>query len=670
LILYEKIGVMYMQKRWQIPENDVEQNKLLAKSLSVSPVLARILMNRGITTAEAGRHFLYDSVDDLANPSGMKDMDKAVHRISQAIDQGERIVIYGDYDVDGITSTSMLYLVLQALGSKPAYYIPERQSEGYGLNREALDELVSRQTQLLITVDCGISSYDDVSLFKDRLDIIITDHHEAPEVVPPAFAVINPKQRGCTYSDKNLAGAGVAYKLCQALWTFRRNEPLQEYIELAALGTIADLVPLTGENRIIVKAGLQRMRQGANVGLQALLAAANLSGDAITAGRIAFTVAPRLNASGRISRAEQGVMLLLATDPAEAREKATELSDMNYQRQDIEHKITDQAMQQLEADGCTRDPALVVCGKQWHSGVIGIVASRLVEQYYRPALVISLDGEVGKGSCRSIEGFNMYDALCSVQDLLVKFGGHPMAAGLTISKKNIPAFRERLNEYAKSHMTAEDYIRRISIDMVLEPEAVTLDLIDELALLEPYGMGNSRPVFLLKHQHVTNCYPIGKTKEHVRLTVGPPQGKRINGVGWSMASECADILEGDSVDVVCTLERNEYNGTCTPQMMLQDIHQSPPAVCLNRAVMVDVYTCLRQILGKRPLPDWQIRQRLLAQLEGIHEGHTLCMALMVLKEIGVLEKIDSADEPEYYMPVIQGKMSLSSSPTFVKYKGE
>lgn len=659
-----------MYRKWHEREYDSKIITALTKELGISDILAQVLVNRGIHTTDEARHFLYDTPDDMADPFLLKGMKRSVDRIFQAIDQQDRIVIYGDYDVDGITSTSLLYIVLSGLGANISYYIPERQSEGYGLNGEALEKLAGAGTNLLITVDCGISSYDDVAAFKDRFDIIITDHHEPPDPLPEAYAVINPKQDGCPYPFKELAGAGVAYKLCQALWQHQGLAMKTEHMELAALGTIADLVALNGENRIIAKAGLERMKQGCNVGLQALLHDAAVEGDHISAGRIAFTVAPRLNAAGRISHAVQGVRLLLEQDPLKARDMAAELSEMNGTRQEIERHITDQAITQIVETGHETDGVLIAAGADWHSGVIGIAASRLVERFYRPSLVISLHEGVGKGSCRSIPGFNMYEALQYAKDELIQFGGHPMAAGFSVEAGNIERLRDRLNDYARCHMAADDYIPQIWLDRELTADRVTLPLIDELAQLEPYGMGNSRPVFALKDYALDEFRPIGKDKQHVRLSIERENGNRLSGVGWSMAEECLDVLEGDQADLAVTLERNEFNGMVSPQMVLQDIHVHEQDIHLDRAVMVEIYTALRRCLAAGEAPVWLIRRRVLSDLSGQLEGHQICAGIMVLQELGILEIRRDGEEPMYFLTALKKKMSLDTSLTYLRYGGQ
>lgn len=655
-----------MQKRWHVMEPSSAAVQTLIGQLHISEILAKVLLNRNISSPEEARHFLNDTLTDGYDPFLMKNMKKAVERISQGIDAGENIIIYGDYDVDGITSTSLLYTVLCDLGAVPSFYIPERQNEGYGLNQEALKQLTNQQTDLLITVDCGISSYDLIEEYKTKLDIIVTDHHEPPLQIPHAYAVLNPKQDDCPYPFKELAGAGVAYKLCQALWMHRKREMLTKYTEIAALGTIADLVPLRDENRLLVQHGLQQMKEGCNVGLEALLESSSLDKHTISAGRIAFTAAPRLNAAGRISHAAQGVRLLLESDREKAMRMAQALSELNRERQDIEHTIAEQAVEQIKKEGREQDGVLIAFGTDWHVGVIGIAASRLVEAYYRPALVISIHDGIGKGSCRSIDGFNMYEALQHADDLLLQYGGHPMAAGFSIEAANIEAFRERLNAYAAKTMTADAYIPVVTIDAVLRGKDITLDLIHELSCLEPYGMGNSRPIFSLCKCCVEEIRPIGRDKKHLRLTVCC-DGTKISCVGWSMVSLCESVIVGDTVDVTFQLERNDFNGMSSPQLVLQDVHIPEQTIHLDRTVMIDIYLALKKIIPEWGMPIWQTQQRIVAAESDTYAVHDIYAAIQVLKEIGVLHIRQHVDGPAYYFPVLTGKMCLDMSETYQKY---
>ncbi len=657
-----------MEKRWYRKPVDAGRIRTMAEQLHISQILAQILLNRGIDSPEAGRHFFSDTLDkNSGDPFLLKDMDRAVARICQAIDRQERIVIYGDYDVDGITSTSLLYRVLSDLGAVPDFYIPERQTEGYGLNAAALRRLAVQGTDLLITVDCGISSYDIVRQFAGTIDIIITDHNEPPPRIPPACAVLNPKQPDCPYPFKELAGVGEVYKVSQALYLQRTHTSLRGYSDLAALGTIADLVPLIGENRLIVRDGLQQMKKGCHTGIQALLDTSGLSADKITAGRIAFTVAPRLNAAGRISHARKGVQLLLSSDSDEARRLAEELSELNRERQDIEHDITCQAVAQIDRQGRQHDGVLLAYGREWHSGVIGIAASRLVETYYRPALVISVHDGMGKGSCRSIKGFNIYAALQSASDLLVQYGGHPMAAGFSLPASQIEALRERLNTYAHAHMTADDYVPGVAIDRELNEQDVTLSLIQELSVLEPYGMGNSRPVFSLSACTLDELRPIGRDKKHIRLRLHQQDGAELTGVGWSMAEMGERFLVGDTVCVAFQLEQNDFNGISSPQLVVQDIQGPAWPVQLDRPMMIDIYLALKKCIPEWGMPVWKARNRMLAAEGDRYNAHDMYAAITVLKELGILKVRQHADGPAYYFPQVTGKMELSASPTYRQY---
>ena len=567
-----------MKKRWRVIPADEGCARSLSEQLHISPILAQLLVHRGITSAECGRHFLYDSLEQSCDPFLMKGMEKAVQRICRAIEGKEKIIIYGDYDVDGITATSLLYWVLSDLGAEPSFYIPERQSEGYGLNKDAVQNLKDEHTNVLITVDCGISSYDIVDSFRGDMDIIVTDHHEPPADIPPAYAVLNPKQEGCAY-------------------------PFKE----------------------------------------------------------------RLNAAGRISHAEKGVRLLLETDQQKADRIAEELNELNKERQDIEHDIARQAVRQIEAEKRRDDGVLVAYGQDWHAGVIGIAASRLVEEYYRPSLVISVHDGVGKGSCRSIAGFNMYEALQYADDLLIQYGGHPMAAGFSIQADRIEDFRQRLIDYAAAHMKEEDYIPQLAVDGELRPDDITLSLVGELSQLEPYGMGNSRPVFSLQGCTVDEARPIGRDKKHLRLVLRSGKHTRISGVGWSMAEACDEIMEGDCIDVAFQLERNEFNGVASPQLVVQDLRGPDIPVHLDRTVMIDIYLALKKCIPEWGMPVWQVQQRALAAEGDRYEAHAIYAAILVLKEIGVLKIRSDVDGPSYYFPVLSGKMCLHMSPTYQKY---
>lgn len=653
-----------MDMRWIYAEPSQKTVRQLQEQLHISSLLARTLVNRGITDSTDAKHFLYDNMSSLYDPFLMKDVRKGAERILTAIERGERIVVYGDYDVDGITSTALVYRSLCDLGADPAFYIPERQSEGYGLNRDALEELVHDKTEVIITVDCGISSSKLVKEFNTQTDIIITDHHEPSEHIPEGYAVINPKQQDCMYPYKELAGVGVAYTLCRALRMLAGKTGGEEYTSLVALGTVADLVPLTGENRILVADGLSRIAEGDNCGIQALIETTGLDATKISAGNIAFSVAPRLNAAGRISHAEKGVFLLLEKDSDKAKETAEELHDLNTQRQDIERAITTAAIDEVESEGYEDDHVLVVAGDGWHSGVIGIAASRLIEKYYKPSLVISLKDGVGKGSCRSITGFNMYEALNSCKELLIQFGGHAMAAGFSVAQENIDALREQLNEYALRHLTEKDYIPVLNVDSVVAGEDITVDTVHELSLLEPYGMGNTRPLFVLKNALLYDIKEIGRQKTHLRIVAESEDGCRLSGVGWSMADKADYILRNDEVDLAFQPELNTYHDRTTAQLVLRDMrltHEYKPT--LTRNDMVDIYKVLKTYVGegRRTVSD---TRRYMLDAVTLIDGHDVLTALQVFKELGILVTASDDEDIYYEMPTQGSKLSLNDSPTF------
>ena len=567
---------MKQTKRWEIaapPENLVNE---LSESLHISKLLATILINRNLTTEQLATAFLQADQQVFGDPLAMKGMTIALERLVQAINGNEKITIYGDYDVDGITATVVMMKVLTDLDANVTFYIPERQSEGYGIHSEALQKIVDDGTKLLITVDCGISAVQEVTDFKEKIDIIITDHHSVSSVVPPALAILNPKQVDCNYPEKNLAGVGVAYKLCQAIWQKLRHQQLNNYLEIVALGTIADIVALTGENRLIVKRGLSFMATTENVGLRALINVCGLAEKLINSGHVGFMLAPRLNAAGRLEHAAAAVELLITNDKKQAEELAQHLNRENLERQTIEKDILVKAEANLHKMNKITDRALVVAGHDWNSGVIGIVASRLVEAYYRPTVVISIKDGIGKGSCRSIAGFHMFEALQQCADLLVAFGGHAQAAGLTILPENISLFEQRLIKIASATLTEEDYTPVLQLDGKLSLPEITFDLIAELEKLEPYGMGNPRPIFACQRVSMTTAKAIGADGAHLRFAVEQNM-KTLDGVAWNLGNEASELLTAKQVDIAFQPEINEWKGHCKLQLKAQSIR---PVDCI------------------------------------------------------------------------------------------
>lgn len=660
------------EKRWRIMPGQPTTESELSTALSVHPIVAKLLVNRGITTVAAGTEFLHGTLDTLLDPFGLKGMTEAVAAIEKALAAKEPIVVYGDYDVDGITATSLLYRFLKKCDAQVSYYIPERQSEGYGLNAEALEHIIEQGAKLVITVDCGISSHDIVAGVKDRLPMIITDHHNAPEIIPNSVAVINPKQPGCLYEDKNLSGVGVAFKLCQALWLKRTGQPYLDDLDIVALGTVADVVPLIGENRVIVEAGLRKMNDAPNLGIAALIDVAGLNDKKITAGHIGFTLAPRLNAAGRVTHATRAVELLTTADPDTAQAVAEELQATNMERQAIERSIHEEARLDVVNQGEGADKVIVVAGEGWHPGVIGIVASRLVEEFYKPTMVISVHDGIGKGSCRSIENCNIYEALKSAEDLLLQFGGHHQAAGFSIDEANIPALRERLTQYCKEHLTDEDYVPIVDIDATMTAADVNIELIDQIGTLEPYGMGNSTPIFALPDATVRDVYLMGHQKNHCKIILDGPGDTALDAIAWQGEAYHSEIYPGESVRVAFSLQKNEWQGRVTPQLIIQDISLlKPQRAKLTTEGLREMYVLVKNIFRGATAPKYIVTAEVIHRHPAGQTDKEALLALAVFEELGILKEERHDDgAPIYRWCHVKGKLELITSLTFLKYSAQ
>lgn len=660
------------EKRWRIMPGQPTTESELSTALGVHPIVAKLLVNRGITTVAAGTEFLHGTLDTLLDPFGLKGMTEAVAAIEKALAAKEPIVVYGDYDVDGITATSLLYRFLKKCDAQASYYIPERQSEGYGLNAEALEHIIEQGAKLVITVDCGISSHDIVAGVKDRLPMIITDHHNAPEIIPNSVAVINPKQPGCLYEDKNLSGVGVAFKLCQALWLKRTGQPYLDDLDIVALGTVADVVPLIGENRVIVEAGLRKMNDAPNLGIAALIDVAGLNDKKITAGHIGFTLAPRLNAAGRVTHATRAVELLTTADPDTAQAVAEELQATNMERQAIERSIHEEARLDVVNQGEGADKVIVVAGEGWHPGVIGIVASRLVEEFYKPTMVISVHDGIGKGSCRSIENCNIYEALKSAEDLLLQFGGHHQAAGFSIDEANIPALRERLTQYCKEHLTDEDYVPVVDIDATMTAADVNIELIDQIGTLEPYGMGNSTPIFALPDATVRDVYLMGHQKNHCKIILDGPGDTALDAIAWQGEAYHSEIYPGESVRVAFSLQKNEWQGRVTPQLIIQDISLlKPQRAKLTTEGLREMYVLVKNIFRGATAPKYIVTAEVIHRHPAGQTDKEALLALAVFEELGILKEERHDDgAPIYRWCHVKGKLELITSLTFLKYSAQ
>ena len=561
-------------QKWRIAEPHPEAAARLTAA-GYPCLVSAVLASRGIATAEEAAAFLEHEQRLTYSPFLMADMDKAVERVQRALADHERIAVFGDYDVDGITATCILVDYLQSRGADVLHYIPRRIEDGYGLSVDAIEGLYRKGTRLLITVDCGITGVEEVDFANSLgMDVVVTDHHECKETLPRAVAVVDPHRPDCGYPFKHLAGCGVALKLALALGGPDREEALfSRYCTLAAIGTVADVMQMSGENRTIVSRGLAAIDHSYFIGLHALLKEAGLAGREITSVQIGFVLAPRINAAGRMGAADKAAELLLCTDPAEAERMARELCALNRERQNVEQTIYSQA-EEMIANLPDRDrSALVLESSRWHQGVVGIVASRLSEKYSRPSFMIHLNGDTGKGSCRSWGGFNLFAALENCKDLLLGFGGHELAAGFTIEEANIPAFRERMNDYARNFQGGAAPVSVLDVDVAItHPSAVTLEELEALSALEPYGSGNARPVFCLLGATLLRTQNVGQNR-HLKLRLGKGSAQ-FDGIFFSTVAEDCGCRPGDRVDAAFYLQVNEFRGSRTVQLQMVDLRPS------------------------------------------------------------------------------------------------
>lgn len=561
-----------MQKIWNINQIRIKEQKRLARELSISNILAQVLLNRGVSTKQQAQKYLECDIKDCFDPFLLKGMEKADKRIRKAIENKEKIFVYGDYDVDGLTSCALLYYVLKDLKADVDCYIPHRVEEGYGLNKQACAFLKKQNAGLIITVDCGIASHQEISFLKDvKVDTIVTDHHRPLDSeMPPAYAIINPLQKGCTYPYKDLAGVGIAYKLAQALSTGILD--VSQHLDLVALGTISDVAPLTGENRILVKHGLEALNTTEKTGLKALKQISGISRRKISTQHVGFILGPRINATGRMGSAEKALKLLLSKDYQQALKLAKDLDTENKQRQKEEAKTLKQALMMMESEiNFKQHRSVVLHNDHWHPGVIGIVASRIAERFYRPTILISTKDDIGKGSGRSIRNFHLFDTLSKCDHLLEEFGGHEKAAGLSILKSNLHDFKKFFNEMVHKTITNEELVPVVDIDMELTLNALSEKLIQELELCAPFGMGNPRPVFVSRDLKLKDKpKPLRGNGFKLWLTDGEITCE-------AMATKFSDIEISDinsRFSVVYSPSINDWQGINTIQLKLKDLQFS------------------------------------------------------------------------------------------------
>ena len=685
-------------KKWTIG-TPKEQDVALLRSAGYPYLLSTVLAARGISTVEDAAEFLDRERSLTISPMLMRDMDKAVERIQRAIAGGETVAVFGDYDVDGITSTVLLMDYLKSCGVKCLRYIPRRIEDGYGLSRDAIQGLHDQGATLMITVDCGITGNEEVAFARSLgMDVVVTDHHECKETLPDAVAVVDPHRPDCPYPFKHLAGVGVALKLVLALGGESREDALfARYCTLAAIGTVADVMRMEGENRTIVSCGLEALPHTDFVGVHALLKEAGLLGKPITSIQIGFVLSPRINAAGRMGKADLAADLLETSDPARAEELARQLCDLNRERQAVEQAICADAVSKIQNLRSEERSALVLSSENWHQGVVGIVASRLSEKYSCPSFMIHLKDGTGKGSCRSYGGFNLFAALESCADLLDGFGGHELAAGFTIQEGNIDAFRQRMNRYVRSASGGELPVSSLDIDAAITcPGDVSLSEVEHLSQLEPYGAGNPRPTFALLGATVDAVQSVGQGK-HLKLRLSKGTC-RFDAIFFSVTEEECGVAAGMRVDAAFYLQANTFRGNTTLQLQLIDIrpsltpsrHEAADLELLDRLVAGGPLTAQETsrlnasreqfgaywVLLERRLRQGKAEEDLLpflrqlaAQAGGGESFLRAGLALRVFDERGLLSMNQEGGRLTLCLNPIQGKVDLFASPYLSRLRG-
>ena len=558
-----------MRKKWEIYEADEAEVERLQKEYNLNLLLAKILVNKGITEKEQIRKFLEPTRKDFYDPFLMPDMEKAVERLLTAINKKERIIIYGDYDVDGITSITVLKSFLEERGMKVDSYIPNRLEEGYGLNKEAVKKIADENYELMVTVDCGISCKEEISYAKELgIETIVTDHHEVGEELPEAIAVVDAKRKDSKYPFRELAGVGVVFKVIQAIGMKLNLDEKEylKYLDIVCIGTISDIVPLADENRVIAKLGLLLVKQTKNLGLKSILMSSGYK--KIDSSTISFGVAPRINACGRMGDAKKALQLFLSKNINEIETLTNQLNAYNAKRQEIEKEIFEDAIVQIEEKHLEKNRTIVVAGTNWHHGVIGIVSSKITDIYFKPSILLCLEDGIAKGSGRSIPGFDLYTALQSCNDKIEKFGGHSMAIGITMKPENISEFAKKFEERAtKEHI--EDILPIIPIDARINFEQVNRDMVQSLKQLEPFGEANKTPIFLFKNLKIDSIRTLSEGK-HLKMTL-KSNNTAIDAIGFNLGELADEYIIGDKIDVAGALEINSYGGMDNLQINIKDI---------------------------------------------------------------------------------------------------
>ena len=592
---------------WICGGYDIDKVNELVSKLSLKEFLAKVLVSKGFDTPEKADEYLNSNINSLADPFLLVDMDKAVDRIKKAVSYNEKIMIYGDYDVDGITSVAALFRYLTFKGADVCCYIPERVNEGYGLNTLAIERFANDGVKLIITVDSGITAHEEIEFARGLgIDVVITDHHECREELPEAVAVVNPHRPDSTYPFKELAGVGVVFRLICAYEGNRNLSNIaSKYSDIVALGTVADVMPIVGENRIIVKHGLASLVNTKNKGLCALIeqtfSERKISQRKnITASSIGFGLAPRINAAGRIGDVNKALQLLITENKAEADNIATYLCSVNRERQLVENMIFEEAVNQIESShDFDNDKVIVLVSEKWHLGVIGIVASKITERYKLPSILISIDGDIGKGSGRSVKGFNINEAISSCKNLLIKYGGHELAAGLTIDKDNVADFRRAINEYANKTFDFSSVCNYLNADFEIDVNEITVDHAKEIQSMEPFGLQNPLPLFFIKDVKIKELYSIGEGK-HLKMVI-EKNGHYATALYFGMPVDRFGFAEGDYVDLMCNIDLNDFRGTLSVQIVIKDVRMCEKD-CLLKTHYENAFDCVEKGVEESHVP--------------------------------------------------------------------
>lgn len=673
-------------RKWEVRPLDKERAAAFAQTYGVPFFLAMLMNIRGLDDAAHLREFLGEG-EPLSDPFLLKDMDKAAARITRAVDNMEKIAVYGDYDADGVTSTAMLYSYLETRGADVIFYIPQREGEGYGMNIGAVEYLKAQGVSLIVTVDNGISSVQEVARANELgIDVVVTDHHRPQAILPDAVAVVDAYRPDDTSPYKHFSGVGIAFKLLMALEDGAGDveDLLEAYSDLAAIGTIGDIVPLTGENRTLIRAGLERLSQSDRPGVQALLENAGIAGKALTSTNVAFTLVPRINATGRMGAPERAVRLLISGYEEEAEVLSEEICADNEERRRVEAEIAEAAFADIEAKGYMKDRVVVVDGENWHHGVIGIVASRVTERCGKPCMIISRGETEAKGSGRSIEGFSLFEAICACGDLLIKFGGHPMAAGITLKPENIEAFRKRINQYAAEHFPQMP-TQTVTLDCKLNPAALSVSMAQSLTQLEPFGNGNPQPVFGLFNMELSNVTPVGGGG-HLRLTL-EKNGAVITAMRFNTKPEELPYHIGDKIDLAVQLEAREFRGQPSLTVIVRDMKfaafntekniaslasfekwqrgevlsaEDKNRLYPDRACLAAIYRALRTVNGKET-----DQVRFVSQLGKDTTLGLFKTALLVFEERGLVHSEIADDTFTATLIETSGKTDITRSPVLL-----